>query len=160
MPARLADALLRLHRIGVPDLSAHGLPRPSDGPYSRARAGRPPVHTTELAALVAAGSVEPVAAVESFDGADVVLADGSRITPDTVIAATGYRRGLEELLDGLDLLAPDGTPAPHTSAPGLYFTGFTDPADGTLHHLSRAATRTAKAIPRDRARRLRARPKD
>ncbi|WP_308349532.1 NAD(P)-binding domain-containing protein, partial [Streptomyces sp. McG2] len=108
LPAGLADALLRLHRIGVPDLSAHGLPRPSDGPYSRARAGRPPVHTTELAALVAAGSVEPVAAVESFDGADVVLADGSRVTPDTVIAATGYRRGLEELLDGLDLLTPDG----------------------------------------------------
>ncbi|MEW1897496.1 NAD(P)-binding domain-containing protein [Streptomyces albidoflavus] len=156
LPAGLADALLRLHRIGVPDLSAHGLPRPSDGPYSRARAGRPPVHTTELAALVAAGSVEPVAAVESFDGADVVLADGSRVTPDTVIAATGYRRGLEELLDGLDLLTPDGTPG--ASAPGLYFTGFADPADGTLRHLSRTATRTAKALPRDRSRRLRSRP--
>ncbi len=60
------------------------------------------------------------------------------------------------LLDGLDLLTPDGTPG--ASAPGLYFTGFADPADGTLRHLSRTATRTAKALPRDRSRRLRSRP--
>ncbi|NEC13696.1 NAD(P)/FAD-dependent oxidoreductase, partial [Streptomyces sp. SID8014] len=116
--------------IGVPDLSAHGLPRPADGPYTRAEAGRPPVHTTEMAALVRRGAVEPVAAVEAFDGAEVVLADGARIAPDTVVAATGYRRGLEELVDGLGLLTPDGAPAalaPRAEAPGLYFTGFGDP---------------------------------
>ncbi|MEU3041129.1 NAD(P)/FAD-dependent oxidoreductase [Streptomyces diastaticus] len=162
IPVRLADALLRLHRIGVPDLSAHGLPRPADGPYTRAEAGRPPVHTTELAALVRRGAVEPVAAVEAFDGAEVVLADGARIAPDTVVAATGYRRGLEELVDGLGLLTPDGAPAalaPRAAAPGLYFTGFGDPVDGALRHLARDAARTAQAVPRDRARLLRARAK-
>ncbi|MFD5025838.1 flavin-containing monooxygenase [Streptomyces sp. NPDC058373] len=164
IPAGLADALLRLHRIGVPDLARHGLPRPADGPYSRAKAGRTPVHATELAALVRRGAVEPVAAVEAFDGAEVVLADGERITPDTVIAATGYRRGLEDLVAGLDLLTPDGLPvttAPQApeAAPGLYFTGFADPVDGALRHLARDAARTARAIPRDRARLVRARAK-
>lgn len=164
IPAGLADALLRLHRTGVPDLSRHGLPRPAEGPYSGAKAGRPPVHATGLAALVRRGAVEPVAAVQEFDEAEVVLADGRRITPDTVIAATGYRRGLEELVAGLDLLTPDGVPvtrapqAPDT-APGLYFAGFADPVDGTLRHLARDAARTARAIPGDRAQLMRARAK-
>jgi hypothetical protein len=36
------------------------------------------------------GHVTPVAAVERFDGASVVLADGTGLTPDAVIVATGY----------------------------------------------------------------------
>ena len=37
------------------------------------------------------GRIEIVAAVEGFDGEDVLLADGTRIQPQAVIAATGYR---------------------------------------------------------------------
>jgi putative flavoprotein involved in K+ transport len=47
---------------------------------------------------VKAGRIEIVAAVDGFDGDDVLLADGSRAQPDVVIAATGYRRGLEPLV--------------------------------------------------------------
>ena len=41
-----------------------------------------------------AGRVVPVAAVERFDGREVVLVDGTRFAPDAVIAATGYTTGL------------------------------------------------------------------
>jgi putative flavoprotein involved in K+ transport len=44
------------------------------------------------------GGVELVGAVEAFQGSEVLLADGTHITPDVVIAATGYRPGLEELV--------------------------------------------------------------
>jgi putative flavoprotein involved in K+ transport len=40
----------------------------------------------------------------------VLLADGSRVQPDVVIAATGYRRGLEPLVGHLGMLDDKGTP--------------------------------------------------
>ena len=57
-----------------------------------------------------AGRVTPVAAVERFDGGDVVLADGSRLAPDAVIAATGYTTGLEPVAGHLGVLDERGRP--------------------------------------------------
>jgi hypothetical protein len=57
-----------------------------------------------------AGRIEIVAAVVGFDQSDVVLADGARIQPDAVIAATGYRRGLDELVGHLGVLDSNGVP--------------------------------------------------
>ena len=101
-----------------------------------------------------AGLVEPVTAVESFDddGA-VVLADGSRLTPDVIIAATGYRRGLEPLVGDLGVLDERGLPRVHGprnfhSAPGLYFTGYTNPISGMFRELRIDAERIARAISR------------
>ncbi|MCS0635892.1 NAD(P)/FAD-dependent oxidoreductase [Streptomyces sp. LP05-1] len=157
LPVRLVDAGARvLARLSVPDLSAHGLPRPAGGLYSRARQGAIPVQDTGRTGLIRAirsGRVEPVAAVESFDGDTVVLADGTRITPDTVIAATGYRRGLEALAGELGVLDRRGLPRTHGArtadhARGLYFTGFTTPISGTLRELGLDARRIARSIAR------------
>ena len=41
---------------------------------------------------------------------EVLLADDTRIRPDTVIAATGYRRGLEPMVGHLGVLDIDGNP--------------------------------------------------
>lgn len=60
--------------------------------------------------LLKAGQIEIVAAVEGFDGPSVLLADGTRIQPEAVIAATGYRRGLEPLVGHLGVLGEDGIP--------------------------------------------------
>ncbi|WP_066953176.1 flavin-containing monooxygenase, partial [Streptomyces lushanensis] len=149
LPARLVDGASRvLARIAVPDLSSHGLPRPDTGLYTRVRQGAIPVQDVGLIDAVREGRVEPVAAVESFEQDKVVLADGTRITPEVVIAATGYERALEPLLDGLDVLSPTGRPltqGPHTPAhaPGLYFTGFTNPISGMLRELAIDAHRIA-----------------
>ncbi|WP_046508742.1 flavin-containing monooxygenase, partial [Streptomyces odonnellii] len=93
-------------RLSVPDLSSYGLPRPDTGLYTRVRQGAIPVQDVGLIDAVRAGRVEPVAAVESFDRNKVVLADGTRITPEAVIAATGYTRALEPLLGPLNVLTP------------------------------------------------------
>ncbi|NUU18563.1 NAD(P)/FAD-dependent oxidoreductase [Cellulomonas humilata] len=155
LPVPVVDTIAAaVARVEVPDLSAFGLPRPTTGLYSRVMQGSVPLQDVGLIAAVQARRVEPVAAVDSFDddGA-VVLADGSRIAPEVIIAATGYRRGLEPLVGRLDVLDDRGLPrvhGPRTSvdAPGLYFTGYTNPISGMFRELGIDAERIARAISR------------
>ncbi|MGV9286608.1 flavin-containing monooxygenase [Streptomyces sp. NPDC003719] len=160
LPAGLVDRLARpLARLSVPDLSAQGLPRPGAGLYTRARQGAIPVQDVGLTDAVRSGRVEVVAAVNGFEAGKVLLADGSRVAPDAVIAATGYRRGLEGLVGHLGVLDAAGKPVAHggrtpPGAPGLYFTGFTNPISGMLRELARDATRIAAAVGRDGDRRV------
>ncbi len=152
LPVRLVDGLSRQQaRLALPDLSAQGLPRPGTGLYSRVKQGAIPVQDMGLLDAVRRGKVEIVAAVESFEGGKVVLADGSRIEPEAVIAATGYARGLEGLVGHLEVLGADGKPVVRggrtpKSAPGLYFTGYTNPISGMLRELARDAGRIAKRV--------------
>jgi putative flavoprotein involved in K+ transport len=153
LPTALVDQLARtLAKISVPDLSAHGLPRPGTGLYSRVKEGAIPVQDVGLIDAVRTGRVEPVTAVESFEDDKVVLAGGTRIAPDVVIAATGYVRGLEGLVGHLDgVLDPRGCPTVHGARfpenhPGLYFTGFTTPISGTLRELAIDARRIARSV--------------
>lgn len=154
LPVGLVDRLARpLAKVSVPDLSAHGLPRPDTGLYSRVREGAIPVQDVGLIDAVRTGRVEIVGAVEAFEGGKVVLADGSRIEPDAVIAATGYSRGLEDLVGHLGVLDSRGRPVVHgprtsADAPGLHFTGFTNPISGMLRELALDAEKIAAAIAR------------
>ncbi|MFJ6667751.1 flavin-containing monooxygenase [Streptomyces sp. NPDC091383] len=158
LPVRLVDLLSRQQaRLALPDLSAQGLPRPGTGLYSRVRQGAIPVQDVGLLDAVRRGKVEIVAAVESFEARKVVLADGSRIEPEAVIAATGYARGLDDLVGHLEVLGADGKPVVRggrtpKAAPGLYFTGYTNPISGMLRELARDAGRIAKGVVRHAAR--------
>lgn len=114
LPVRLVDRLARpLARLSTPDLSEHGLPRPEAGLYSRVRQGAIPVQDVGLIDAVRTGEVEIVAAVEGFEDGEVTLADGTRIAPDAVIAATGYGRGLDQLVGALGVLDERGRPVTH-----------------------------------------------
>ncbi|GGT87561.1 flavin-containing monooxygenase [Streptomyces lateritius] len=152
LPVRLVDRAGALTgRLFGPDLSRQGLPRPDTGLYSRVREGAIPVQDMGLVDAVRKGTVEIVGAVESFDGDKVVLADGTPLTPDAVIAATGYRRGLEGLVGHLGVLDERGLPVVRGArtpreAPGLYFTGFTNPISGMLRELAIDAEKIARRI--------------
>ncbi|MEV0489113.1 flavin-containing monooxygenase [Streptomyces atratus] len=152
LPVRLVDRAGRLMaRAAVPDLAEQGLPRPDTGLYSRVKDGAIPVQDVGLIDAVRGGRVVPVAKVDSFDKDTVVLADGTRITPDTVIAATGYRRALEGLVGHLDVLDARGRPVVHggrtpKQAPGLYFTGFTNPISGMFREMALDAEKIAKRL--------------
>ncbi|MFD9487189.1 flavin-containing monooxygenase [Streptomyces sp. NPDC059991] len=154
LPVPLVDrAAGAVARLSVPDLSDKGLPRPETGLYARVREGAIPVQDVGLIAAVQSGRVEPVAALDSFEGAKVVLADGTRISPEAVIAATGYRRALEGLVGELGVLDSRGRPTVHgghtaPTAPGLYFTGFTNPISGMFRELAIDAGKIAKAVAR------------
>jgi putative flavoprotein involved in K+ transport len=147
-----------LQKATVGDLSAHGLPNPLPGAYSKfMRDDVVPILDVGLVPLLKQGKVEIVAAVDRFDGRVVVLADGRRIQPDAVIAGTGFRRGLEPLVGHLGLLEPQkGRPTVHgdresPNAPGLHFIGYTNPISGMLREIAIDARRIAKAIARARS---------
>ncbi|WP_199552948.1 NAD(P)/FAD-dependent oxidoreductase [Streptomyces sp. N35] len=154
LPVGLVDRLAApIAKLSVPDLSAHGLPRPDTGLYSRVQEGSIPVQDVGLIDAVRKGVVEPVAAVASFDGGKVVLADGSSLAPDVVIAATGYTRALEPLVGHLGVLDEQGRPVAHgaetsPSAPGLFFNGFVNPISGMLREMALDAERIARALSR------------
>lgn len=154
IPPRLVDGMAAaMTKAALPDLAPYGLPRPGTGLSTRARQGAVPVQDVGLIEAIRQGLVVPVAAVESFDGPDVRLADGETVRPDVVVAATGYRRGLEELVGHLGLLDGSGRPLvhggrTHPDAPGLHFTGFTNPLSGMIRELSLDARKIAWAIAR------------
>jgi putative flavoprotein involved in K+ transport len=154
LPVGLVDRLARpLAKVSTPDLSAQGLPRPDTGLYSRVEEGAIPVQDVGLIDAVQSGKVEVVAAVEGFEDGKVALADGSRIAPDAVIAATGYARGLEDLVGHLGVLDGRGRPVAHgartpADAPGLYFQGYTNPISGMFRELAIDAVKIAKAVAR------------
>lgn len=160
LPVGLVDRLARpMARLSVPDLSAHGLPRPDTGLYSRVKQGAIPVQDVGLIDAIRTGRVEVVAAVEGFEDSEVLLTDGTRITPDAVIAATGYTRALDSLVGHLDVLDERGGPVvngarPPQNAPGLYFTGYVTPISGTFREVAIDAEKIAKAVVKDGAGRL------
>ena len=137
-------------KLSIPDLAARGLPRPQDGVRTAFLAtGTTPILDVGIVEAVRRGRVEVVAAVESFDGPEVLLADGSRIDPEAVIAATGFRAGLEGLVGHLGVLGPRGLPLATDDAPalpGLWFLGFRPTLGGQLREGSIAATALAAAI--------------
>jgi putative flavoprotein involved in K+ transport len=155
LPARLADELAEpVRRRTIPDLADRGLPDPGKGVYTRAKRGEIPILDVGLIDAIREGSVEPVPEVTGFEGSSVLLAGGRWIEPEAVIAATGYKRGLEPLVGHLALLDARGGPrvhgnqtAPH--APGLRFLGYTNPVSGMFREIAIDARHIARAIRRE-----------
>jgi putative flavoprotein involved in K+ transport len=153
LPARLADRIGWLaQRMIYANLAPYGLPRSPMGVASTIRErGMGPAIDPGFVDAVKEGRIGIVAAVDGFDGPDVLLADGSRIQPEVVIAATGYRRGLEPLVGHLGVLDSDGRPAvsgakTHPRAAGLHFIGYATPLSGQLRQMRIDAKRIARAV--------------
>jgi cation diffusion facilitator CzcD-associated flavoprotein CzcO len=156
-PAWLADPLNRfLQRIFVGDLTRYGLPAPRGGVVGQMRAtGVTPTIDVGLIAELRAGRVTPVAALTRFDGDEAVLADGTRLRPDAVIAATGYTTGLAPMVGHLGVLDDRGRPLANGATPGvpgLRFVGLTNPLKGLLFQINLDARATARAVARELSR--------
>jgi putative flavoprotein involved in K+ transport len=154
LPAALVDPVARLQRrLTIPDLTSYGIPQPADGLLSRVRrVGEVPLQDVGFIGAVRSGAVTPVAAVTGFEGDKVLLADGSAIGAQAVIAATGYRRGLGKLVGDLGVLDGSGLPTVSggpPAAPGLFFLGYTVSLRGMLRDIAADARRVAPAVARD-----------
>ena len=153
-PVRIADAVSRAARkANLGDLSEFGLPMPADGVFTSVkRFGKvPALVDMDVVDAIRDGSIEVVPTVESFDGDEVVLVDGSRLDPHAAILATGFIRGLEPLVGHLGLLDADGKPVVIGETPaaeGLRFLGYMirPSVIGVFAKLSR---RMAKRIDRE-----------
>jgi putative flavoprotein involved in K+ transport len=157
LPVGVGDQLSWMsQRIIFGNLERYGLPRSPRGLATTMRYGQQaPAYAEGFVPLLKAGQIEIVAAVEGFDGPSVLLADGTRIEPEAVIAATGYRRGLEPLVGHLGVLGEDGIPLvsggnQHPSAPGLFFNGYRPDLSGHLRPMRAEARAIARAVRRQK----------
>ncbi len=154
LPAGFVDAVAGgINRLVMGDLSRYGLAKSPKGAFTRALDGQIPILDVGLVAQLKAGKVEVVGALESFEGAEIILAGGARVRADVVVAATGYQRGLEPLVGHLGVLDGRGLPAvhgarTHADAPELHFIGYTNPVSGNLREMSLDARKIASAISR------------
>lgn len=153
LPPRLADAVARRARLAAfGDLSEFGLPIPQEGPFSRAHRlhAAPTIVDPEVVDAIRAGAIEVVAAVTAFEASSVVLTDRTRLDADVVIAATGYRTGLEPLVGQLGVLTDAGSPrvgGDVAAEPGLWFLGMWS-RPSLIGYTSKQAERVAARIAR------------
>jgi putative flavoprotein involved in K+ transport len=163
LPPRVGDSQVRvLQRLVLGDLAAHGLPVPTEGAFTRLRrlGVAPTVVDRQMVQAIRDRRIQVVSGLQALDATGATLADGTRVEPDVVVAATGYRRGLEGLVGHLGLLDERGTPGVvggRGPAPGLRFVGFV-PRPGQLHHMGVEARRAARSIARELRRRPAGRP--
>ena len=86
-----------------------------------------------------------------FEDGAAVLDDGTRIEADAVVAATGFRTGLERLVGHLGVLDERGRPLVRdleepSGAPGLHFVGFEITLGGTLRLVGIEAKRLGRTV--------------
>lgn len=153
LPPRLFDPIAAaMRKVDIGDLSAYGLPTPKDGLYERIlRDDSIPLIDVGFLAALKAGQITVVPGVVGFDGDYVLHADGLPRPADVVIAATGYRQGLEGLVGHLGVLGIDGRPTvrraqTHPNAPRLWFTGYTNPISGMFREVGIDARHIARAV--------------
>lgn len=151
VPARMIDPLIaRLNRVLFGDLSGYGFHQPPLGLKATVElSGRIPTLADELVDVVRAGRVAVVAAVQRIATGDVILADGTSLSPDVIIAATGFSTDLEGLVGHLGVLDGRGDPrggfACHLGD-GLFAIGYGIPPSGPLRAIRRSATPLAGKV--------------
>jgi putative flavoprotein involved in K+ transport len=157
LPLPVADGVVHVvQRVLFGDLTPYGIPRSPVGTATALKLHhRTPAYDDGFVADLKAGRIRIVPAVTGFEGPDVLLADGSRLQPDVVIAATGYRRGLDRLVGHLGVLDGDGIPVvhggrQHPAAPGLFFNGYRADLSGQLRLMRSGARSIAAAVRRAR----------
>ncbi|CDX19515.1 FAD dependent oxidoreductase [Mesorhizobium sp. ORS 3324] len=131
LPVRLADAVMAAtQRLVFGDLKKFGLPPAPSGGASRLGSDYTAIAADDGAVeAIKAGRVIVVPQVKEFRHDSVILENGQAISPDIVIAATGYRTGLEAMVGRLGVLDAKGVPlfngpAGDPKLPGLWFTGM------------------------------------
>jgi putative flavoprotein involved in K+ transport len=157
LPHRVVDWIaVTIRRVSIPDLAPYGLPAPQHPYFDFVRRRVVPILDVGIVDAVRQGRVRVVAPIERLDGAYVVLRDGSRVAADTVLAATGFRTGLEGLVGHLGVLDKYGEPLvhgaeTHPKAPGLHFVGYRIVLGGALRAAGHDAKKLARSVARGRS---------
>lgn len=147
-PPALSDSVGQaLSRLALGDLNQYGFPPPSWRPFS---SHRTPVIDVGFVSALKAGKISVRPEIVSFTTTGVIYQDHREEPFDAVIFATGFRTGLEQLLEPAGLIDKNGYPrfpsGSRTSCPGLYFMGYFDSLRGFLYESNLASQRLAQEI--------------
>jgi cation diffusion facilitator CzcD-associated flavoprotein CzcO len=163
-PIQLASPLMNLmslplldrtlsfcERMCFGDLGRFGIPKRGGAASRLLKEGVSPAIDNGFLAALKAGNASIVVEIDHFDEIGVILKDGTRLEPDIVIAATGYRTGLEPIVGPLGVLDARGMPKTDENgeareAPGLWFVGMKPKLTGYFHTACKSSGPTAAAI--------------
>ena len=151
LPLAVSDRIGRLvSRLAFGNLTRYGLARPDLGPLSAiALRRRIPLIDVGTIAAIKRGEIAVKPAVVRITETGAAFADDSAGAFDAIVLATGYRPGLEEILDVPGVLDGDGFPRDWKGGDAranLFFVGYTQPATGLLRQIAIDAERVAGAI--------------
>lgn len=143
-----------IQRLSAGDLSRTPLGRPRGGMFTRLqRTGvSPSVDDGVFLSAVRSGRIRVIGEVTGLYAKGVLTADGEKHPADTVLAATGYRTGLDSVLEVPRILDSRGLPPlsrPATKAlanAGLHFVGYVSPLTGHLREIGLRARQVARYI--------------
>jgi indole-3-pyruvate monooxygenase len=154
LPTRVADALAwPMIRSTVGDVTKVGLKKLPYGPITQmARDHHVPLLDIGTMDQIKQGRIAVHGGLDRFTEDGVVFSNGSQVSFDAVILATGYRACIGDLLVGWEAVCDSsGTPtvsgAP-TALGGLYFCGMYVSPAGMLREIGIEAARIATHIKR------------
>lgn len=151
LPSSIADRISEvIARIAIGDLSPYEVRPAAWQPFS---ASKVPIIDVGWVKEVKKGSVQLRPGVARLTATGVIYDDGQAEDFEVIVAATGFKTGLPDLVDVPGLLdergyprVPSGQP---TSARGLYFMGYTESVRGHLYEANRDSRRLAKILQRE-----------
>jgi cation diffusion facilitator CzcD-associated flavoprotein CzcO len=152
LPVAAVDAIAAtIRRVAIPNLEPYGLPAPARPYTDFLRRSNLPILDVGIVEAVRTGRVRVVPALAAFEPGRALFADGSREELDAVVAATGFRPGLGELVGDLGVLDQNGVPLvhgaeEHPEAPRLHFIGYRVVLGGTFRQVGIEARQLAQAI--------------
>jgi cation diffusion facilitator CzcD-associated flavoprotein CzcO len=138
-----------LRKFSIGDLTPNGLGEAEWGPFT---AKKPAVIDAGFVTQLKQGRIQIRPEIARFDSTNVIYADGFKEAVDVVIAATGFRTGLEKILKVPGVIDDIGQPrfnsGQPTSVPGLYFIGFNETVRGQLFEIKRESKQLAVEVDR------------
>ena len=152
LPLRVADQFGWLsQRMLFGKLDRYGLPRSPVGVATQSRRQQAPAYDSGFVALSRPDGSRSSPRSRALTVHTCCSPTSTSIQPDAVIAATGYRRGLEPLIGHLGVLDENGKPLvsggdDHPSARGLFFNGYRSNLSGQMRLMRPDARAIARAV--------------
>jgi putative flavoprotein involved in K+ transport len=164
LPLAWVDSFLyALRRLFIGDLTSHGLPFPASRVSQQfARTQVVPILYYPFVEDIRAGRIRVVGPVRKISGQNVHVfhsievqsreqAKELALSVDAVVAGTGFRTGLSDLVKVPGITTPDDRPVvfgdqEFPEAPRLYLIGHVNPLSGQLREIRLEASRIARKI--------------
>lgn len=154
-PMSLTDPITKFFlKLKIGDLSSYGIEGPKAGPREHMLGkGQTPIIDIGTIAAVKEGKIKVVKEIEKTKVLTVFFKNGNEEKFDAIVLATGYKTGLEKILEDSDrYLDEDGLPnkdIDFVERNRIYFLGIREKGTGVFYEINKDSQRIADKIAED-----------